>query len=252
MFRRLGFTSAVFIRRVAVSPAVVRPRQVARLATVAQPIQTEEPLTTRNTVKPLGTRKTYLIDIYTDLLRNSPIILVLHHNNLLKADNNNLRGQIKKAGALLTVTRSRLFKVALRGKDHEDPASKDAQRKMRSNVHPMAPLFSGPSAIVTFPELDPKKVESVIKIIDKSQGNLTLIGSLIDDKVMSVPEVNQFKTLPTLPEVRSQLVGVLSILGGAGLVQTLEASSKVLYLTMDERRKQLDPSEAQEESEAKE
>lgn len=257
MLSRLSLSFAVASKRAAVFPTAVRPVQAAAMTTAAAQtsVDTQAPPQTRITVKPLASRKTYLVDSYAHLLKSSPVVLVVHHNNLVKADNNNLRGLIKKAGGQLTITRSRLFKVALRAKDHEDPASKDAQLTLKREKHPLAPLFAGPSAVITFPELDPKKVEAVVNVIDKSKGNLTLLGSLIDNQVLSVPEVNKFKSLPTLPELRSQLVGVLSILGGAGLVQTLEASGKVLYLTMDERRKQLDPSEAKEaeaETESKE
>lgn len=198
--------------------------------------------TSRNTVKPLNSRKTYLIDVYSRLLRNSPVILVVHHNNLLKSDDLNLRMQIKNAGGELTISRASLLKVALRGLEHQDPASKEAAEIYKKAEHPLFPLLSGPTGIITFPELNPKAVDDVVKSLDKSKGNLVLLGALVDQNLLSVQDVNVFKALPTLPEVRSQLVGVLSILGGAGLVQTLEASSKVLYLTMEERRKQLDPS----------
>lgn len=233
-------------------PAPISAARVAGLRWLSAQASTAsatEPAPVRKTLKPLDSRKTYLVDMYTHLIKTSPVILVLHHNNLLKADNNNLRGQIKKAGGTLTVTRSNLFKVAFRGKDHADPASPaaKAQYGRRDQTTPFNTLFSGPTAVITFPELDPKKVSSVLKIVDKSNNNLTLLGSFIDNQVLTLDGVNKFKTLPTLPEIRSQLVGVLSILGGAGLVQTLEASSKVLYLTMDERRKQLDPTEQTEE-----
>lgn len=258
MFGRLSVTGASALKGSSLAhsfygaPRVISAQWMSTAANTSIPTQVQAPPPSRQTVKPITTRKTYLVDIYSHILKTNPVILVVHHNNLLKSDNSNLRGLIKKAGGSLTVTRSRLFKVALRGKEHEDPASKDAQRNFKSFKHPLAPLFSGPSAVIAFPEMDPKKVENVIRVIDKSNGNLTLLGSLIDNQVLSVPEVNNFKTLPTLPELRSQLVGVLSILGGAGLVQTLEASSKVLYLTMDERRKQLDPSEEKKEDEAQE
>lgn len=200
----------------------------------------------RKTVKPVDSRKTYLVDTYTHIIKNSPVLLVLHHNNLLKADNNNLRAQIKKAGGDLTVTRSRIFRVALRGKDHEDPASLEAAEQYRRKPHPLSALFSGPSAVISFSDLDPKKVEKVINIVDKSKNNLILLGSVVDNKVMSVSEVQEFKKLPNLAELRGQLLGVLNILGGAGLVRTLETAGQHLYLTMEERRKQLDPTEESE------
>lgn len=202
----------------------------------------------RETVKPLTSRKTYLVDVYSHILKTAPVVLVVHHNNLLKSDDRSLRTQIKKAGGELTISRARLLKVALRGLEHSDPASQEAQKQFKKNTHEIFPLLNGPTGLVHFPEMTPKAVEAVIKVLDKSKGSLLLLGAMVDKKALSVDDINVFKTLPSLPEVRSQLVGVLSILGGAGLVQTLEASSKVLYLTMDERRKQLDPESAKEEA----
>lgn len=197
----------------------------------------------RNTVKKLDSRKTYLVDKYTALLRKNPIVLAVHNNTLLKNENNNIRSQIVKAGGQLVVTRSNLFKVALRGLQHKDPASKAAERKHKYKTkHPLHNIFYGPTSVIVFPELDPKAVENVVKAVDKSGEKLILLGGIVDGQSLNRANIDEFKQLPTLDQLRSNLVGVLSVLGGAGLVQTLEASSKVLYLTMDERRKQLDES----------
>lgn len=201
----------------------------------------------RDTVKPLKSRKTYLVDIYSHILKNSPVVLLVHHNNLLKTDDRNLRSQIKKVGGELTISRARLLKVALRGVEHSDPASKEAQKTFKNNKHEIFPLLNGPTGLIHFSEMNPKAVDGVVKVLEKSKGSLLLLGAMVDKKALSIQEIDTFKTLPTLPEVRSQLVGVLSILGGAGLVQTLEASGKVLYLTMEERRKQLDPESQKDE-----
>lgn len=196
----------------------------------------------RKTVKPLNSRKTYLVDAYSHILKTSPVVLVVHHNNLLKSDDHNLRSQIKKAGGELTISRARLLKVALRGIDHKDPASKEAQKIYKTKRHPIFPLLNGPIGIISFSELNPQAVDQAVRVLEKSKGSLILLGAMVDKKVLSVVDINSFKMLPTLPEIRSQLVGVLSILGGAGLVQTLEASSKLVYLTIEERKKQLDNS----------
>lgn len=203
----------------------------------------------RDTVKKLDSRKTYLVDKYTNILRKSPIVLVCHNNTLQKTENSNTRAKIEKAGGKLIVTRSNLFSVALRGLNHKDPASKQAQVTHQKDNHPLSDLFYGPTAIVTFNELKPSAVEAVVKVLDKTNEKLILMGGMVDGDSLTRQSVDEFKTLPSIEQMRGQLVGVLSVLGGAGLVQTLEASSKMLYLTMDERRKQLDPNEEKKEEE---
>uniref|UniRef100_A0A060TDN0 ARAD1D49038p n=1 Tax=Blastobotrys adeninivorans TaxID=409370 RepID=A0A060TDN0_BLAAD len=194
----------------------------------------------RETVKALDSRKTYLVDTYTSLLRKNPIVLALHNNTLQKAENNNIRQQIEKAGGKMMVTRSNLFRVALRGLQHEDPASKEANKLYKKHKHPLEDLFYGPTCVIAFPELTPKGVEDVVKIVDKTNERLILLGGLIDGQVLNRAKVDDFKKLPTLDQLRADLAGILTVLGGAGLVRTLESTSNMLYLTMDERRKDMD------------
>jgi large subunit ribosomal protein L10 len=193
----------------------------------------------RETFKPAASRKTYLVDTYVKLLRQSPVLLVLHNNTLKKAENAELRQNIVKAGGRLTVINHSLFKVAIRGLDSPDPASIDA-KKFRWNKHPLMDLLSGPTAVITVSELDPKAVADIVKLIDRTSERMILLGGRVDGSVLSRPQIDQFKDLPSLPEMHAQLAGVLTILGGAGLVQTLESSSNVLYLTLDARRKDME------------
>lgn len=211
---------------------IFNPAALCRFASTKAPA--------RNVVKKPETRKTYLVDKYTGILRQNPIILAVHNNTLLKSENNTIRSQILKAGGRLIVTRSNLFKVALRGLQHKDPASKAANRKHKSTKHPLSNLFYGPTSVIVFPELNPKAVDDVVRILDKSGEKLVLLGGMVDGQSLNRTKIDEFKQLPTLEQLRSELAGVLSVLGGAGLVQTLEAPSKMLYLTMDERRKQIE------------
>lgn len=194
----------------------------------------------RNTFKRADSRKTYLVDTYSRIIRRSPILLVLHNNSLLKGEDNTLRAQIKKLGGTLTVTRSKLFNVALRGQEHEDPASKEAHKLCRKKKHPLADLFTGPTAVVSIPDINPKTVEDIVKVLDKTKDRLILLGGQIDGSVMTREGVDKFKTLPSIEQLRSELAGVLTMLGGAGLVQTLESSSKMLYLTLKSREKDME------------
>lgn len=197
----------------------------------------------RDTLKPLDSRKTHLVDDYTRILRGNPILLITHYGGLLKNENQTIRSDIKKAGGRLIVTRSKLFQVALRGLEDEDPASKRAHEKYSRSKHPLSSYFSGPSAVVAIPEINPAIVKDVVKVLDKSGDRLILLGAYVDGSIQSRADVELFKELPTLDQLRANLTGVLTVLGGAGLVQTLEASSKVLYLTMESRKKDMEEPE---------
>lgn len=194
---------------------------------------------TYETMKKPDARKTLLVNEYTRIFRKSPIILITHNSMLPKAESEAVRNQIKAAGARLTATRSALVKVALRGLEHEDPASKEANKLYRKAEHPLMPYFRGHTAIVTIDELDPRKTAAVVKILDKMGEKMLLLGAYIDGMTMDRGTVDEFKTLPTMDELRANLAGVLSILGGAGLVQTLQATSNKLYLTLESRKEDM-------------
>ena len=68
---------------------------------------------------------------------------------------------------------------------------------------------------------------------------------------MNLDEINQFKTLPTKESLQGQLVGLLTMAGGAGLVRTLETPGKVLYLNLDQRKKDMEGPKQEEKQKTK-
>lgn len=188
----------------------------------------------RQTIKPLQSRKTFLVDMYTHLVRSNSVVLALHNSTLLLNEDRALRNELQRAGAQLTIVRSNLMKVALRGIDSPDPAAFRPQKSTR--MHPLSPLFSGPSAVITIPEMDPAAVDRVVQIVDKSQNKLVLLGGQINGIPGAVlrKDIDVLRKLPTLPELRAQLAGILTVLGGAGLTQTLESSQHQLVLALQQ------------------
>lgn len=186
----------------------------------------------RNTVKPLDSRKTYLVDVYTHLIRTNPILLILHHSGLVKTEDQQIRQDIKNAGGQYTMIRDKLFRVALRGLECPDPASVEARQLYRENKHPLDELLVGPTAIVSVDSMDPTAVNRIVNVIDKTNNKLILLGGQVDGSLLYRTEIDAFMKLPSFPELRAQLAGVLTILGGAGLVQTLQSTSNMLYLSL--------------------
>ncbi|MCQ5137606.1 hypothetical protein NE628_15560, partial [Coprococcus eutactus] len=64
-----------------------------------------------------------------------------------------------------------------------------------------------------------------MKVLQSAQDKLMVIGAKVENEVLNVENINTFKTLPTKAEMQSQLVSVLQMLCGLGLVRTLENSS---------------------------
>lgn len=196
----------------------------------------------RDTGKHIWARKTFLVDYYKYLNDQNEIVLYVHHNNLVRADNKRLRTELKQAGAQLNIIRNSIYGVYLRSAHEKDPANKETSLKNKEFVHPLARLLTGPTAIITIPKCDPSVVALTLKILKSAQEKLFLIGAKIETRVMDIHDVDAFKDLPSKDQLQGQLAGLLTILGGAGLVNTLQSPGTALYLTMGQREKDMEPS----------
>lgn len=193
----------------------------------------------RKTAKPLLSRKTFLLDYYKHLNDTNEIILYAHHNNITKNENKKIRNDLSKIGCKLNVIRNRIYGVYLRSENEIDPADKETSFKNKKVVHPLSPLLNGPTAIITIPTSNPQTVAEVLKILKSVQEKLFVVGAKVEKSVYDIDQVNQYKDSPTKEQLQSQLTGLLTILGGAGLVQTLESNTTSLYLTLKQHEKQL-------------
>lgn len=196
------------------------------------PAGTAEPgIQERITKKPLASRKTFLIDSYKHLMETNPVVLFVHYNNLLKHEDHHYRAQIQQNGGKLTMLRNNLFEVYLKNSHIPDPCApvKSADQNKR---HPLLPLFKGPTAAISFPETNPADVAKVLKVLEKAQDKLFVVAAKVETAVYDVAQLAHFKSLPSKLDLQGQLLGVLHVLSGAGLVRTLEADSQLLYLTL--------------------
>lgn len=234
-----------------IRPAVTRPWAVTGLRpgllTLCKSFSTvsishqQTDTTARKTTKHVLSRKTFLMDYYKHLNDTNDIVLYVHHNNLIKTDNLKVRSEFQKLGVKMTYLRNSIYNVYLRSSHEEDPALHKNTIKNKQVNHPLSPLLNGPTAVITIPQCDPTVVEKVMKVLKQAGEKLFLIGARIETSVYNIDQVNEFKDLPTKDQLQAQLAGLLTILGGAGLVRTLESNGTLLYLTLDQRRKDLDP-----------
>ncbi|SCU85305.1 LADA_0D06766g1_1 [Lachancea dasiensis] len=194
----------------------------------------------RVTVKPVQSRKTFLIDFYKDMMEKNPVVLFAHHNNLLKQENAHFRGQIQQLGGKMVVLRNQLFQVYLRNSHLPDPCAPSGRHK-QNRKHPLLPLFKGPTAAITFSETEPDKMAKLLKMLEKSSDKMFVVGAKVDGQVLEMPQVHEFKKLPSKSALQGQLLGLLSVLSGAGLVRTLEAGSHSLYLTLQSHHDNISP-----------
>ncbi|CCF59578.1 hypothetical protein KAFR_0H01680 [Kazachstania africana CBS 2517] len=189
----------------------------------------------RNTVKPVDSRKTFLVDLYKYLMESQKMVILLHYNNLTKVEDHSFRyrvGSINQ-GKFYQI-RNNLFQVYLKNSRRQDPCApltlKD--KSLLQWNHPLLPLLCGPTAIVTFKETDPTAIAKLVKLLATMGDKLLMIGGQIDGEVMTNAQLLQFSKLPSMPQMQAQLVNHLQLLAGGHLTQTLEANYRNLYLTL--------------------
>ncbi len=120
------------------------------------------------------------------------LLVVTQQSGLTVAEATDLRRQMRRAGANFRVTKNRLARLALKD-------TKFAQ---------IVPLFTGPTAIAT--SKDPVAAAKVTVEFAKKNGKLTIIGGVLDDKVLGVDDIKALAALPSLDELRARIVGLLS------------------------------------------
>ena len=154
-------------------------------------------------------QKKELVESLHKTFLDSQSVIVTHINGLTVAESTNLRANMRNANCKFKVTKNRIVKLALK----------------KTNFEHLDELFSGPTAIGSSEDaLAPAKV---LVGFTKESKKIKIIGGGIDSKSLSIEEINNLATLPSLDEIRSKMIGLL-MAGPAKLVRIIkEPSSRV-------------------------
>ena len=154
-------------------------------------------------------QKKELVESLHKTFLDSQSVIVTHINGLTVAETTDLRANMRSANCKFKVTKNRIVKLALK----------------KTNFEHLDELFSGPTAIGSSEDaLAPAKV---LVGFTKESKKIKIIGGGIDSKSLSIEEINNLATLPSLDEIRSKMIGLL-MAGPAKLVRIIkEPSSRV-------------------------
>ena len=136
--------------------------------------------------------KEELVSHYNGIFENAGVIVVTHYSGLSVPDLDELRYQMADVGGTVKVTKNRLVKLALAGTPNES----------------VGEFFIGPTAIA-FSE-DPVAAPKVAANFAKANDNLKIIGGIMDGNVLDADGVKNLASLPSLDELRGQLVGLIN------------------------------------------
>ena len=135
--------------------------------------------------------KTEYVSSLKETLNNNAAMMIYHYQGLNVNQLDELRKNMREAGALLKVTKNRITKIALKDTQHEEAIS----------------LFQGQTGVAL--SKDPISLAKTLVNFQKKNEMLKIVGGIMDSKVLAPDEVAKIATLPTLDEARAKIVGIL-------------------------------------------
>ncbi|KAB0264829.1 50S ribosomal protein L10 [Microvirga brassicacearum] len=135
--------------------------------------------------------KSELVSTLNGVFANTNVVVVAHYAGLTVADMQNLRAQMKQAGATVKVAKNRLAKIALEGTD----------------VASISGLLKGPTLIAY--SSDPVAAPKVAVNFAKANEKLVILGGAMGATSLNVDGVKALAVLPSLDELRAKLVGLI-------------------------------------------
>ena len=136
-------------------------------------------------------QKSNYVSSLKESLNNNEAMMIYHYQGLNVNQLDDLRNQMREAGALLKVTKNRITKIALKDTQHEEAIS----------------LFSGQTGVAL--SKDPITLAKTLVNFQKKNDMLKIVGGVMDSKVLAPEDVAKIATLPTLDEARAKIVAIL-------------------------------------------
>ena len=137
-------------------------------------------------------QKEIFIKNLKNILSENSLVLVFHYRGMSMTDMTDLRVQSFNSGCNIKVTKNRLTKLALEG----------------TNKSELSDLFNGPTAIAY--SNDPVQLTKLLTNFAKNNSNLVILGGIMDNEILTIEKIEILSTLPSLEEIRAQLIGLIS------------------------------------------
>ena len=160
-------------------------------------------------------RKEELVADYQQQVRDNAAILFTTYSGLSNRRLTELRNKIREAGGTYQVTKLTLFKIALEEEGYPVPDT-------LAGV-PLAMIFIG------------ENIPDVAKAINdfaKEAEKVSIVGGLMGESVLSAEDVKALEDLPTLDELRAQLVGLIAA-PSQSLVNLVDAPPRQLVTVIN-------------------
>ncbi len=138
-------------------------------------------------------QKARTIEELTDQLSRSQLTIVADYRGLKVTDLQGLRGTLRPLNAQVRVAKNTLTNIAAH----------------RAGIEVLDPILEGPTALV-FAYGDLVSVSKSVGDFARTSRILTVRGGVMNNRLLTPPEVEAIATLPSLEELRGRLVGLLA------------------------------------------
>jgi large subunit ribosomal protein L10 len=118
-------------------------------------------------------------------------VVVAHYSGLTVSQMQNLRRQMKQAGAAVRVAKNRLAKIALEG----------------TGAAVIVPLLKGPTVIAY--SRDPVAAPKVANDFAKTHEKFVILGGAMGKTALNPDGIKVLASLPSLDELRAKIVGLI-------------------------------------------
>ena len=135
--------------------------------------------------------KTELLGLLNDVFNKAGSVVLAEYKGLTVAEADALRNKIREAGASIRVTKNRIARLAVKD----------------TNFAPLADLFKAP-IIMAYAE-DPISACKACVEYAKENEKLVIVGGALTDKVLTLNDIKQLASIPSMDELRAKLIGLL-------------------------------------------
>lgn len=137
--------------------------------------------------------KARTIDELTDQLSRAQMTIVADYRGLKVSDLHGLRGTLRPLNAQVRVAKNTLTNIAAG----------------RAGIDVLTPILEGPTALV-FAFGDIVSVSKSVGDFARTSRILTVRGGVMNDRLLTPPDVEAIATLPSREELHGKLVGLLA------------------------------------------
>lgn len=136
-------------------------------------------------------KKQAMVAELQETFESNNLVVLTHQSGLTVTEVSELRKQLREAGGSFKVTKNRLAKIALKGTKFEG----------------LSDRFTGPTAIAA--SADPVAAAKVAVEFAKKNEKLLIICGSLEAEALDADAVKALATLPSLDELRGQLIGLI-------------------------------------------